>query len=76
MTQPNGRDQAKNDILSLLITKHDTSCLVANLRAEIDRKAKEISLKPNERTELILEMKKTVKIKWKEERIVLIASTR
>ena len=63
MTQPNGRDQTKNDILSLLITKHNTSCSVANLRAEIDKKAKEIGLKPNERTELIKEMKKVVDIK-------------
>ena len=63
MIQPNGRDQAKNDILSLLITKHDTSCLVADLRAEIDKKAKEIGLRPNERTELIKEMKKVVDIK-------------
>ena len=59
MTQPNGRDQVKKDILSLLITKHNTSCLVADLRAEIDKKAKGIGLKPSERIELIMEMKKT-----------------
>ena len=63
MIQPNGRDQTKDDILSLLITKQNTSCLIANLRAEIDKKAKEISLKPNERTELILEMKRIVLVK-------------
>ena len=63
MIQPNGREQTKNDIIALLITKHDTSCLVDNLRAEIDKKAKGISLKPNERTELIKEMKRTVDIK-------------
>jgi hypothetical protein len=63
MIQPNGRDQTKNDILSLLITKHNTSCSVTNLRAEIDKKAKGIGLKPNERTELILEMKRMVEIK-------------
>lgn len=63
MIQPNGRDQIKNDILSLLITKHNTSYLVADLRAQIDKKAKEISLKPNERTKLILEMKRVVEIK-------------
>ena len=63
MIQPNGRDQTKDDILSLLITKHNTSCLIANLRAEIDKKARGISLKPNERTELILEMKRIVLVK-------------
>lgn len=60
MTQPNGRDQTKNDILLLLIAKHDSSCLIDNLRAEIDKKAKEIGLKPIERTELIIEMRKKV----------------
>ncbi|MCK4526200.1 hypothetical protein KAW18_02415 [candidate division WOR-3 bacterium] len=63
MTQPNGRDQTKSDILSLLITKHDTSCSVANLRAEIDKKAKRIGLKPNERTELILEMRRIIEVR-------------
>ena len=63
MTQLNGRDQTKSDILSLLIIKHNTSCSIADLRAEIDTKAKEISLKPNERTELILEMKRVVELK-------------
>ena len=63
MIQPNGRDQTKSDILSLLITKHDTSCLVADLRAEIDKKAKGIGLKPNERTELIIEAKRIVEAK-------------
>ena len=63
MIQPNGRDQTKNDILTLLITKHDTSCLVDNLRAEIDRKAKEISLKTSERTELIIEAGKILEVK-------------
>lgn len=63
MIQPNGRDQAKNDILALLITKHDTSCLVANLRYEIDKKAKEISLKTSERTELIIEAGKILEVK-------------
>lgn len=63
MIQPNGRDQIKNDILSLLITKHDTSCLVDNLRDEIDEKAKGIGLKANERTQLIIEAKKMVEIK-------------
>ena len=63
MTQPNGRSQTKRDILTLLITKHDTSCLVADLRAEIDRKAKEIGLKTSERTELILEMRKILEVK-------------
>lgn len=56
--QPNGRDQIKKDILLLLIAKHESSCLVDDLRAEIDRKAREIGLKTSERTELILEAKK------------------
>lgn len=60
MTQPDGRNQTKNDILLLLIAKHDSSCLVDELRAEIDKKAKEIGLKPIERTELIIEMRKKV----------------
>lgn len=63
MIQSNGRDQAKNDILSLLITKHNTSCSVDNLRDEIDEKAKGIGLKANERTQLIIEAKKMVEIK-------------
>lgn len=61
MTQPNGRDQTKKDILTLLITKHDTLCLVANLRAEIDKKAKEIGLRPSERSELILKVREMIK---------------
>ena len=63
MTQPNGRSQTKRDILTLLITKHDTSCLVDDLRDRIDRKAKEIGLKTSERTELILEMRKILEVK-------------
>ena len=66
MTQPNGRDQTKDDILALLITKHDTSCLVDNLRAEIDKKAKVIGLKPSERTELIMEMRRIKKVEEEE----------
>ena len=63
MTQPNGRDQTKNEILTLLITKHNTSCLVDDLRARIDKKAKEIGLRPSERNELIMEMKKIVEVR-------------
>lgn len=76
MTQPNGRNQVKSDILSLLITKHNTSCSVADLRAEIDKKAREISLKPNERTELIKEMKRTVDINDKKKSVLLQLQTR
>ena len=63
MIQPNGRDQTKNDILALLIAKHDTSSLVDNLRGEIDKKAKEISLKTSERTELIIEARRILEVK-------------
>lgn len=63
MVQPNGRNQTKSDILTLLITKHNTLCFVANLRAEIDKKAKEIGLTTTERTVLILEKKEMIQIK-------------
>lgn len=68
MIQPNGRDQTKNDILTLLITKHNTSCLVDDLRSEIDKKAKAIGLKPSERSELILKVKEIVEVKKKNEK--------
>ena len=63
MNQPNERDQTKKNILSLLITKYDSSQLVDDLRAEIDKKAKKICLKTSERTELILEAKKIIEVK-------------
>ena len=63
MIQPNGRDQTKNEILSLLVTKYDSLRLVNDLRVEIDKKAKEIGLKTSERTGLIMEMRKIVEVK-------------
>lgn len=50
------REEVKNEIFDLFLLKKSMECIVNNIRAEIDRKARKIELKVSERVEIILEI--------------------
>ena len=51
------REKVKKEILDLFILKKSMEVLIENIRTEIDKKARIIELKPNERVKIILKTK-------------------
>ena len=50
------REETLNEILALLIAKRDYAVISDKITEEIDTRAKQIEMKPYERTKLILQV--------------------